>query len=109
MKIEKITKVAKKSEKNARKDATYGMTVDELIEYLKSEYVDKGKGKAKCRANIPGKGWIYLTEINEVLGEVYFGLPCCSAEQMTGWTSTMAKEDTEEKDKDKGKDKTNKR
>ena len=84
MKVEKITKVTKKAEKNARKDATYGMTVDELIEYLKSEYVDKGKGKAKCRANIPGEGWVYLTEINEVLGEVYFGLPGWLAEQMIG-------------------------
>lgn len=117
MKIEKIAKVTKKSEKNARKDATYGMTVDELIEYLKSEYVDKGKGKAKCRANIPGEGWVYLTEINEVLGEVYFGLPGWLAEQMIGWTSTMTKEETKEdtegkdkdKDKDKGKDKTNKK
>ena len=53
------------------------------------------------------------------MGEVYFGLPCWLAEHMTGWTSTMAKEETKEdtegkdkdkdKGKDKGKDKTNKK
>ena len=65
---------------------------------MNETYVKQGKGKERVRVNIPGQGWIYLSDISEVLGEVYLGLPLDEAEEMelSMKVDEAAKEETKE-------------
>ena len=102
VKITKITKV----KKGDTTEYLGAIDVDFLVEYLTDKYIKQGKGKAKIRANIPGKGWVYLTDVSEVIGEVYIGLPLDEAEEielaMTG-NSTKEEETKEEPKTTEGK------
>ena len=58
------------------------VTIDILVDFLTKSYIDEGKGNAKVRANLPGRGWVYFTDVSDVFGEPYIGLALAEAEEM---------------------------
>lgn len=102
----KITKITKVKKGNVT-EYLGTIDVDFLVDYLTNKYIKQGKGKAKIRANIPGKGWVYLTDISEVIGEVYIGLPLDEAEEIELSMMGNSTKEEETKEETKEEPKTN--